>query len=83
MPKRTRGRQRRSAQPLLRPCWPIFPDEWLADLKATTLALDLEGTQQVIDRLQDQYPDVASGLRDLVQNFQMGRIQALLAETEA
>ena len=59
-----------------------LPSEMLQELRETTLALDREATLEVIARFEDQSPQVAMGLRVLVDNFQMGRIQELLVETE-
>ena len=59
-----------------------LPPEQLAELQETTLALNREATFEVIERIADQAPETAAGLRELVENFQMGRIQELLAETE-
>jgi len=59
-----------------------LPPELLQELQETTLTLDREATLQVIMRIEDQFPEVATGLREMVQNFQMGRLRELLAETE-
>ena len=59
-----------------------LPPEQLAALQETTLALDRAASLQVIERIADLSPDVAAGLRELVENFQMGRIQELLAGME-
>ena len=59
-----------------------LPPEMLQELRETTLALDREATLEVIARFEDQSPQMAMGLRELVDNFQMGRIQELLVETE-
>jgi signal transduction histidine kinase/ligand-binding sensor domain-containing protein/FixJ family two-component response regulator len=59
-----------------------LPADVLQDLRETTLALDREATLQVIAGIEDQAPDTAAGLRQLVGDFQMGRIQDLLAGLE-
>jgi CheY-like chemotaxis protein/anti-sigma regulatory factor (Ser/Thr protein kinase) len=59
-----------------------LPPELLQELRETTLALNTEATLEVIERIADQAPEGATGLRELVQNFQMGRLRELLAETE-
>jgi CheY-like chemotaxis protein len=59
-----------------------LPSDLLQELDETTLALNREAALHVIDRIENQAPEVAAGLRQLVQNYQMGRIQELLAETE-
>jgi signal transduction histidine kinase/CheY-like chemotaxis protein len=59
-----------------------LPPDLLQELQETTLALNSEATLQVIERIADQFPEVAAGLRDLVDNFQMDRLRKLLAEAE-
>jgi CheY-like chemotaxis protein len=59
-----------------------LPPEIRQELRETTLALNREATLEVIERIADQAPDTAVGLRTLVQNFQMGRLEELLAKAE-
>jgi signal transduction histidine kinase/DNA-binding response OmpR family regulator len=59
-----------------------LPADVLLELRETTLALDREATLQVIAGIEDQAPDTAAGLRLLVEDFQMGHIQDLLARME-
>ena len=50
----------------------------LQELRETTLAANRGATLEVIERIEE--PDTATGLRTLLQNFQIGRIRELLAE---
>ena len=59
-----------------------LPPELLEELRQTTLALNREATLEVIERIEDQAPDTARGLRALVEGFRMERIGGLLEETE-
>lgn len=59
-----------------------LPPEMRQELCETTLTLNREATLEVIERIADQAPDTAVGLRRLVQNFQMGRLEELLAKAE-
>jgi CheY-like chemotaxis protein len=59
-----------------------LPPDLLQALREATLALNREATLEVIERIEDQAPDTAAGLRALVANFQMGRIRELLGEME-
>ncbi|MGD2048043.1 MAG: hypothetical protein PVH03_01015, partial [Chloroflexota bacterium] len=59
-----------------------LPADVLQELRETTLALDREATLQVIAGIEAQAPDTAAGLRLLVEDFQMGHIQDLLARME-
>jgi CheY-like chemotaxis protein len=52
----------------------------LQELRETTLAANRGATLEVIERIEDRDPDTATGLRTLLQNFQIGRIRELLAE---
>jgi len=56
--------------------------ELLDELDQTTLALDRQATFDVIERIAAGDPEIAEGLRALMQNFQTARIRALLKETE-
>ena len=55
-----------------------LPPELRQELAETTLALNREATLEVIERIEEQAPDTARGLRALVEGFQMGRIRELL-----
>ncbi len=59
-----------------------LPPDLRQELAETTLALDREATLAVIERIEEQAPDTAASLRDLVQSFQISRILELLEETE-
>jgi len=59
-----------------------LPPEMRQELRETTLTLNREATLEVIERIADQNPNTAVGLRILVQNFQMGRLEELLAKAE-
>ena len=59
-----------------------LPLELLQELSESTLALNREATLEVIDRIEAEAPETAASLREMVQNFQMGRIQELLVEVE-
>ena len=56
----------------------VLPPELLEELRASTLALNREAVLEVVQRMAEHAPDTAEGLRELVQNFQMGRIRELL-----
>jgi signal transduction histidine kinase/FixJ family two-component response regulator len=58
-----------------------LPPELLQELHQTTLVADLEATLAVIERIEEHAPETAASLRALVEDFQMGRIRALLKET--
>ncbi len=59
-----------------------LPSEMLQELRETTLALDRGASLELIEQIEAQSPQVGAGLRVLVDNFQMGRIQELLVEAE-
>ena len=52
-----------------------LPLDLRQELDETTLALNREATLEVIERIGEQAPDTARGLRALVEGFQMGRIR--------
>jgi hypothetical protein len=54
----------------------------LQALRETTVALNREATLGVIERIAEQAPETAAGLRTLVENLQMSRLRELLEETE-
>ncbi|MGD8264388.1 MAG: response regulator [Desulfobacterales bacterium] len=55
-----------------------LPDELLRELRETTLALNREAALEVIARMADQPPEVAAGLKGLVDNYQMVEFRDLL-----
>jgi len=55
-----------------------LPGELLQDLRETTLALNREAVIEVISRIAVGTPDVATGLKDLVDNYQMDELRDLL-----
>ena len=55
-----------------------LPGELLQELREATLALNREAALEVIARIADQAPELAEGLRELVDNYQMARLQELL-----
>lgn len=57
-----------------------LPEELLQELRETTLVLNMETILEVIDRIEAHAPETAKGLRDMVENFKMVRIQYLLGE---
>jgi len=57
-----------------------LPRELLLELRESTLVLDQEATLHLIERIKGQAPETADGLRSLLENFQMGRLDELLAE---
>ena len=60
-----------------------LPTRFLEELRQTTLALNLEATLEVISRIADQAPEVATGLQELVDNYQVAELRELLGEVEA
>ena len=59
-----------------------LPDELLQELREATLALNREAALEVIARIADQAPEVAAGLKELVDNYQMVELRDLLGEVE-
>jgi len=59
-----------------------LPDEWLQELRETTLALNKEAALEVIARVADRAPEAAAGLRQFVDNYQMAELLDLLEEIE-
>jgi CheY-like chemotaxis protein len=59
-----------------------LPRELLQELRQTTLALNKEATLEVIVRVADRAPEVAAGLRELVDNYQMAELLDLLEELD-
>jgi hypothetical protein len=54
----------------------------LRELRETTLALNREAALEVIARMADQAPEVAAGLKGLVDNYQMVELRDLLSEKD-
>ena len=59
-----------------------LPDELLQELRQATLALNRENALEVIARIADQAPGVATGLKELVANYQMVELRDLLAKSK-
>ena len=59
-----------------------LPPELLSELDQATLALDRAASFAIIERIANGNPEVAEGLRDLMQNFQTARIRELIQETK-
>ncbi len=59
-----------------------LPDELLRELRQATRALNREASLEVISRIADHAPEVAAGLKELVDNFQMTELQELLEDIE-
>ena len=73
-----RSRQRREAVDLTAGMLAELPPDLRQELEETTLALNREATLEVIERIEEQAPDTAKGLRALVEDLRMGRIRELL-----
>jgi signal transduction histidine kinase/DNA-binding response OmpR family regulator len=59
-----------------------LPAPWLQELDQATLALDQQAASVLIDRIDEQAPEIAQELRVLVQGYQMARIRDLLKGTD-
>ena len=59
-----------------------FPDGLLRELRQATRALNREAAFEVISRIADQAPEVAAGLKELVDNFQMTELRELLGDID-
>ena len=59
-----------------------LPGELLQELRETTLALNREAAFEVIARMANHAPEVAAGLRELVDYYQMVQLRDLLGEVE-
>ena len=55
-----------------------LPGELLQELRETTLALNKKAALEVIVRVADRAPEVAAGLREFVDNYQMAELLDLL-----
>jgi pilus assembly protein TadC len=59
-----------------------LPTELLQELREATLTLNSEAISAVIERIEPLAPDTAKGLRTLLDDLQMGRLQELLEEVK-
>jgi hypothetical protein len=59
-----------------------LPEELLHELLEATLALNREAALEIISRIAGQAPEVAAGLRELVDNYQMTELRDLLGEVD-
>jgi len=59
-----------------------LPEELLQELRETTLALNREAALEVISRIAVEAPDVATGLKELVNNYQMDQLRDLLGKVK-
>jgi PAS domain S-box-containing protein len=59
-----------------------LPVELLQELRQATLALNREAALEVIARIADHAPEVATGLKELVDNYQMVELRDLLGDVE-
>ena len=57
-----------------------LPGELLQELRETTLALNKKAALEVIVRVADRAPEAAAGLREFVNNYQMGELLDLLED---
>jgi hypothetical protein len=55
-----------------------LPAELLRELREATLSLNNEAITAVIERIEPLAPDTAKGLRALLDDLQMGRLQELI-----
>ncbi len=55
-----------------------LPGELLQELRETTLVLNRETALEVISRIADHAPEVATGLKELVDHYQMVELRDLL-----
>jgi signal transduction histidine kinase/CheY-like chemotaxis protein len=58
-----------------------LPRELLQELRESTLALNREAALEMISHIGDHAPEVATGLKELVDNYQMVQLRDLLGET--
>ena len=65
---------------LTAPMLVVLPDELLQELRQATLALNREAALEVLTRMVDRAPEVAAGLKELVDNYQMVELRDLLGE---
>ena len=55
-----------------------LPAELLQELRGANLSLNSDAISAVIERIEPLAPDTANGLRTLLDNMQMGRLQELI-----
>jgi CheY-like chemotaxis protein len=55
-----------------------LPAEILEELRQAVLTLNREAISATLERIEPQSPNIASGLRSLLDGFQIGRIRDLL-----
>ena len=58
-----------------------LPAELIQELREATLSLNRKAISAIIDRIEPLAPDTALGLRTLLDDFQMGRIEELIEKT--
>jgi signal transduction histidine kinase/CheY-like chemotaxis protein len=68
------------ATPLTADVLAELPAELRRELRETTLSLNSEAITAVIERIEPLAPDTAKGLRALLDDLQMGRLQELLED---
>ena len=59
-----------------------LPEKELHELRGATMALNREAALKVITRIYDQAPEVAAGLKGLVDNYQMSELRNLMGEVK-
>ncbi|WP_163338477.1 PAS domain S-box protein [Desulfopila sp. IMCC35008] len=57
--------------------------ELLKELEQATLTLDREAALEIISRIAGQAPEIALGLKEMVDNFQMAELRDLLEKASA
>jgi hypothetical protein len=57
-----------------------LPDELLQELRGATLSLNREAALEVIARIAGHAPEVATGLKELVDNYRMAELRDLLED---
>jgi two-component system sensor histidine kinase/response regulator len=59
-----------------------LPDGLFQELRGATLSLNREAALEVIARIAGHAPEVATGLKELVDNYRMAELQDLLGEAD-
>jgi len=59
-----------------------LPPHLLQELRETSISLDSEAISAVIEHIEPLAPDTAQGLRTLLEDLQMGRLQELVEKAE-
>ena len=59
-----------------------LPPDLLQDLRDTTLVLNIEDALEVIARIAENAPEVAAGLKELVDSYRMVELRDLLGEAD-